>query len=563
MVNLNEKGRSPLRDKFGPVWDSQQDPAPILPALHRIMQDVGRLDAATLEPLAQEMELPISGLISAASFYHYFNLPKRGTHRCDGPVCNLALQGRRTDGRDEGVACPGLCDQAPAAMVDGAFKTNGRQPNYMLPVVNAADSGLAIFNQHFGEGPEGLPEYRESGGYAALVGLLEGRAVDRTLDLLEASGLEGRGGAAFPLAAKWRAVHAQRGQKKYVLCNADEGEPGTFKDRAILHLRPHLILEAMAIAGRVVGAEEGIIYLRYEYPEAVDVLANAVLEAQDHGFLGEGLRGRDFSFSVHVRRGAGSYVCGEETALLNSLEGRRPWPRERPPYPTSEGLWGRPTLVNNVETLAQVPAILRNGPGWFRELGLGENAGTKLYSLSGGVRRPGNYEIPLGTTARALIYEYGGGPPPGRDVKAFTLGGISGGLLGAADLDLELDYRSPQARGVHLGSGGVIVLDDSHCVVDFVKSCLAFYERESCGKCFPCRIGTVRLHEFAEGVGRLEGVGTNTLTRVNDISSAMQRASACGLGKSAPLVVRGMMTHFREEFEAHLEGECPAGVCQP
>lgn len=525
------------------------------------MQEKGRLDAEALEPLAAELGVSVSRLLSAASFYHYFSLPASDNLRCEGPVCHLDGTRNRSGQPEHGIGCPGLCDQVPASFTSGGYRANGGNPNYLVPVLNEDDSGLAIFDGWAKDGPEGIDDYRRSGGYAALEAFLKWADIEYALDLLEASGLEGRGGAAYPLATKWRAVRREESEPKYVVCNADEGEPGTFKDRAVLHMRPHLILEAMAIAGWIVGADRGIIYLRYEYPEAYEILADAIREAEARGFLGERVLGHEFSFLVHVRRGAGSYVCGEETALLNSLEGRRPWPRERPPYPTSKGLWGQPTLVNNVETLAQVPGILRNGAQWFRGLGHGSNAGTKLYSLSGNVKRPGNYELPLGTTARALIYEYGGGPSIGREVKGFTLGGISGGLLGADDLDLELDYRSPQKRGAHLGSGGVIVLDDSNCVVDFVGACLAFYQDESCGKCFPCRIGTVRLREFNQGAANLQGLADGTLAQVDEIASVMRAASACGLGKSAPLVLQNMMERFEPEFRAHLEGRCPTGVC--
>ncbi|MDX1600233.1 MAG: NADH-ubiquinone oxidoreductase-F iron-sulfur binding region domain-containing protein [Anaerolineales bacterium] len=519
------------------------------------------MDAETLEPLAAEMEVSVARLLSAASFYHYFSLPASDELRCEGPVCQLNGHTDQSGHPDRGIACPGLCDQAPASFKNGGYRANGREPIYLLPVQNQSDSGLAIFDGWESDGPEGIDDYRRVGGYAALEALLNGTDAESALEVLEASGLEGRGGAAFPLATKWRAVRGEKSESKYVVCNADEGEPGTFKDRAILHLRPHLVLEAMAIAGRLVGADTGIIYLRYEYPQAMDILDRAVHEAEAQGLLGDRVMGADFSFSVNVRRGAGSYVCGEETALLNSLEGKRPWPRERPPYPTSQGLWGQPTLVNNVETLAQVPAILRNGATWFRGLGRGSNAGTKLYSLSGSVKRPGNYELPLGTTARELIYTYGGGPSTGQEIKGFTLGGISGGLLGAADLDLELDYRSPQKLGVHLGSGGVIVLDDSDCVVDFVGTCLAFYQHESCGKCFPCRIGTVRLREFNQGAASLNGIKEGMLTQVGEIASVMRATSACGLGKSAPLVLQNMMERFEADFQAHLEGRCPSGIC--
>ncbi len=373
----------------------------------------------------------------------------------------------------------------------------------------------------------------------------------------------GRGGAAFPVAAKWRAVRASPGPDKFVVCNADEGEPGTFKDRALLHLRPHLLVEGMALAGLAVGASRGIIYLRYEYPEAYRVLNEAIQQAERAGLLGKSIEGSEFGFEVVVRRGAGSYVCGEETALLNSLEGRRPWPRERPPYPTTHGLWGRPTLINNVETFCTVPAMLRLGADAYASLGMNGNPGTKLYSLSGKVQRPGNYELPLGVTARELIFEHGGGLDAGRQLKAFTLGGISGGLLGPDQLDLALDYRAPVKVGANLGSGGIIVLDDTCCVVDFARSCLAFYASESCGRCFPCRIGTVRLREYLDfATGRAPGIDAR-VADLKDIGSAMASLSACGLGQSAHLPLQALWTTFADELAEHTEGHsCRAGVCR-
>lgn len=513
--------------------------------------------------LAQELDLPVSQLFSAASFYSYFDPSLNGRSHCEGPVCRLRGGAGTEDGHSHGIACPGLCDQAQATARSGEYRGSDGPAEYLRPPGLPSDSESAIFGTYRAAGTEGFESYRASGGYQAFLDLTGEEQIERSLGELEVSGLRGRGGAAFPLAAKWRAVRQQPQQPKYIVCNADEGEPGTFKDRAILHLRPHLLLEGMAIAGRIVGAKQGIIYLRHEYPLAYEVLNEAVQEAIESGILAPTASEDGPGFAVYVRRGAGSYVCGEETALLNSLEGRRPWPRERPPFPTTNGLWGQPTVLNNVETLATVPAILRNGGSWFEALGVGESAGTKLYSLSGDVERPGNFELPLGTTARELIFEYGDGPPGGRRVKAFTLGGISGGLLGEDDLDTPLDYRAPKALGCFLGSGGVIVLDGSSCAVDFVRSCLAFYEDESCGKCAPCRLGTVQLHRYASQLANLGGAGGIRPAELDQLIKAMHIASACGLGQSAPLVLEGLLTRFAGEVEAHRQGHCPAGTCGP
>jgi NADH:ubiquinone oxidoreductase subunit F (NADH-binding) len=554
-----------LTDKSLPVREGEQALAPCLPEFHRILAEQGALDAHTLAPLASAFKLPLADLVSATSFYHYFQPHAADeTHpvACSGPTCTLARNGAGGDLQSASLACPGLCDQAPARLESGKFQASGERAGvFEAPL--AGQTAAILFPLAGPKGTEDLGAYREQGGYQTLLELAHGGSAEGFLDSIQASGLVGRGGAAFPVAAKWRAVKAAPGDDKYVICNADEGEPGTFKDRALLHLRPHLLLEGMALAGIAVGAAHGIIYLRYEYPEAFRVLTEAIEQAETAGLLGSAIDGSKFGFNLVVRRGAGSYVCGEESALLNSLEGRRPWPRERPPYPTTEGLWGKPTLINNVETFSTVPAMLRMGVEAYRSLGVNGNPGTKLYSLSGKVRRPGNYELPLGVTARELIFEHGGGMADGRQLKAFTLGGISGGLLGPDQLDLPLDYRAPVKVGANLGSGGVVVLDDTCCVVDFARSCLAFYASESCGRCFPCRIGTVRLREYLDFASGRSGSVEVQLTDLKDIGAAMGSLSACGLGQSAHLPVRALWTTFADELHEHLEGRtCRTGVCR-
>jgi NADH:ubiquinone oxidoreductase subunit F (NADH-binding) len=522
----------------------------------------GLLSRTALEEVAASLQTPLADLYSAASFYHYFKLDgdePLGEGVCRGPVCSLSGIAPRAHLDLPSISCPGLCDQAPARYDRGDFSSAASADGgFRLP--HRTKEEEALF-RHIRAPDRRLESCRRNDGYGMLLNLVQKESDDEALATLQASGLCGRGGAAFPLALKWRAVRDAEGSPKYVVCNADEGEPGTFKDRPILHLQPHLLLEAMAIAGYLVGANVGIIYLRYEYPRAYDVLAKAIGEAEEEGLLGSNVGGSSFCFQVHIRRGAGSYVCGEESALLNSLEGRRPWPRERPPYPTSRGLWGRPTVVNNVETLCFVPLILRHGADWFRSLGRGGSSGTKIYSVSGRVCRPGNFELPVGISARELIMDYAGGPPSGRSLKAFTLGGISGGLLASEHLSLSLDYRSPAKHGVFLGSGGVIVLDDRCCVVDFVRSCVLFYEAESCGKCTPCRIGTVRLRELLDGLTGRGNLPSGVRQQMEKISDTMGASSACGLGQSVPLVVSGMGRFFAEELREHTQRKCRAGVC--
>jgi NADH-quinone oxidoreductase subunit F len=544
--------------------DPAEDRLGLLPALHEAQARDGCLTRDALEHVAASFRLAVADVFGAASFYHYFNTESEtpiARAACQGPVCSLAGFNARAAGTLHRIPCPGLCDRAPARYDSGRFYAAGNTgEDFLLP--RMVDNEVALLSGISTPKPEDLERYREAGGYRQLMSLIHAGDSANALALLEASGLLGRGGAAFPLAAKWKAVRAAPQSPKYVICNADEGEPGTFKDRALLHLRPHLLLEGMAIAGHAVGAATGIIYLRYEYPQALAILSQAVLDAEQARLLGDRIQGSSFSFRIMVRRGAGSYVCGEETARWNSLEGRRPWPRERPPFPTTHGLFGKPTVVNNVETLCWAPMILEKGAEWFRGLGKGDNGGTKIYSVSGLVQRPGNYELPLGISARELIFDHAGGPEPGHAIRAFTLGGISGGLLGEDRLDLALDYQSPPQHGVFLGSGGVIVLDERCCVVDFVRSCMVFYEQESCGKCYPCRIGTVRLREWLDALTGRAAQPALSKVQVEEIGAAMTSTSACGLGQSAPLVVKGMQQFFPEEVDAHLRArKCPVGVC--
>jgi NADH:ubiquinone oxidoreductase subunit F (NADH-binding) len=524
----------------------------MLTRLHEVQQRCGTLTRESLEALAIDKSIALSELYGFVRFFHHFHLEEAEDALCDGPVCSLP--GFR---RDEGSSkntfpCPGLCDQPVAAFHGGRFHPAGDGRGGYTPP-RRVPGEEALFRYVRLSDSQRLGSYESLGGYTQFRSLDSEKAADEVLNTIHESGLCGRGGAAFPVSVKLKSVRDQRETPKYVVCNADEGEPATFKDRVFLHLGPHLLLEGMAICGRLVGASHGIIYLRYEYPDALKELELAIGEARQAGLLE--------SFEIQIVRGAGSYVCGEETALLNSLEGRKPWPRERPPFPAEAGLFGKPTLVSNVETLAYVPPLLQKGAEWFRDLGRGDNVGTKIYSVSGAVRRPGNYELPMGVTARKLIMEYAGGPAEGRQLKAFTLGGISGGILGSECLDLALDYQSPQTEGCFLGSGGIVVLEDCCCVVDFVRSCLRFYEAESCGKCYPCRIGTTRLREFLDGVtGRAEDL--TKAEEVERIQEVMTNTSACGLGVSVPLLIAGLKKFFADELREHAEARvCRAGVC--
>ncbi|HEU68426.1 MAG TPA: NADH-quinone oxidoreductase subunit NuoF [Candidatus Acetothermia bacterium] len=405
--------------------------------------------------------------------------------------------------------------------------------------------------------PERIEEYIATGGYEAL-----GRAVtemkpEDVIEEVRNAGLRGRGGAGFPTGIKWSAVRTASEPERYVVCNADEGEPGTFKDRLILEGDPHKLLEGMAIAGYAVGARVGIIYIRGEYKLSIARIERAIADAEALGLLGERVFDTDTSFRVEVRPGAGAYVCGEETSLLESLEGKRGWPRIRPPYPVTHGLWGKPTVVNNVETLANVPVILRRGAAWYRTLGTPTCPGTKVYTILGHVRYPGLVEVEMGTPLRTLIYELGGGLPPGRSLKGVLVGGAAGAFLPPRELDARLDFDSLAERAAALGSGAVLVMDESACIVDMLGSVLRFFCHESCGQCTPCRSGTEVLVRLISSLqtGRADEA---TLAQMVQVVDAMRAASLCPLGQSVMLPVRTALSGFRDEFAAHLAGApCP------
>jgi NADH:ubiquinone oxidoreductase subunit F (NADH-binding) len=368
---------------------------------------------------------------------------------------------------------------------------------------------------------------------------------DAVLAVVSESKLAGRGGAGFPTGIKWGAVRDAEGGPKAIVCNADEGEPGCFKDRAIMDHDPHQLIEGMAIAAHATGATLGFIYLRYEYPETHAILAGALSEAAAAGYIGS-------DFQIHIRRGAGAYICGEEGSLLNSLEGKHPFPRNRPPFPVTHGFEDQPTAVNNVETLASVPPILENGAAWYRDLGMGDHAGTKLVSLSGDIQRPDNYEVPLGLPLSTLLYDWAGGPGEGRTIKAVTMAGLSGGFLAGDDLDVTLDEPSIRSKGSFLGAAGIIVFDDTRDMVAVAHGAMEFFAEESCGKCFPCRIGTQRITERLAG-----SAGPDTLkdwqSEIADVASVMKATSACGLGMAAPLVVESLIRYFPDAVARHVE----------
>ena len=409
--------------------------------------------------------------------------------------------------------------------------------------------------------PESIDDYLIHDGYQALAKVITEMSPEEVFTTLEKAGLRGRGGAGFPTGTKWRFVYKANGPKMYVICNADESEPGTFKDRLILEGDPHSIVEALVIAAYAVGADEGYLYIRGEYNIAKERVQKAISQAKELGFLGENIFGTDFSFNLHIHSGAGAYICGEETALIESIEGKRGEPRARPPYPTTNGLWGKPTLVNNVETLANVAPILRHGADWYRSFGPKSSPGTKVYTILGNVNVTGLIEVPMGITLREVIAIYGKGMKNGKPFKLAQTGGSSGSIVPASLQDTPMDFDSFSNAGVSLGSGALLICDEDTCVVDLAKVLLNFFRKESCGKCNPCRIGTQRVYEIMANISE----GTAKLQDLDDLlllSDNLFQLSNCGLGQTAGAPIRDILNHFRAEIEAHIRLKvCPTGIC--
>ena len=410
--------------------------------------------------------------------------------------------------------------------------------------------------------PEQIEEYIAVGGYEALAKAVTTMSPEDVIEEIKKSGLRGRGGGGFPTGMKWQFAKASVSDKKYVICNADEGDPGAFMDRSVLEGDPHKILEGMAVCGYAIGADEGYIYVRAEYPLAIKRLRIAIEQAEAMGLLGENIFGSGFSFKLHIKEGAGAFVCGEETALMASIEGKRCMPRPRPPFPAVAGLWGKPTNINNVETFGNVAAIITNGADWYAGFGTEKSKGTKVFALTGKINNTGLAEVPMGITMREIIYDIGGGINGGKKFKAVQIGGPSGGCLPESMLDLSIDYDSLTAAGAMMGSGGLVVMDEDTCMVDVAKFFLNFTQSESCGKCTPCREGTKRMLEvltrITEGQGR-EG----DIELLEELARNIKETALCGLGQTAPNPVLSTLKYFRHEYEAHIkEKRCPAGACE-
>ncbi len=564
---------SPTDQQIVDRW--RDEPASLLPMLHAFHDRDGYLTEAAIEVVSHALRIPIADLWGTITFYHHFSRtpPGQAAPRvCTGPVCRLhgadRLVAALADQGATGMPCSGRCD-APIPVLRGHQTFSGLIAADLaptpspLPPPNPGGVVECVF-AHIRETDRGtLDGYRRTGGYAGLADTLQTRTPNELVALISESGLAGRGGAGFPTGRKWQMVAAAAGGPKTIVCNADEGEPGCFKDRVIMDYDPFALIEGITLAAYAAGAERGFIYLRYEYPETLEILERAIAEAEAAGYLGDRILGTPFSFKLYIRRGAGAYICGEETSLLNSLEGKHPFPRNRPPYPTTNGYENRPTVVNNVETLASVPHIVARGAEWYRGLGLKGLAGTKIISLSGDVQRPGNYEVPMGLPLQTLLNDWAGGPRPGRRFQAVTMAGLSGGFLAGDDLVVDLDETSIRGRGSMLGAGGIMVFDDSRDMIEVAHDAMEFFAHESCGKCFPCRIGTRRLTERLNGQGKSLSLN-DWMAEVEDLSRTMKETSACGLGMAAPLITDSLTRYFPERVAVYVgSGERGTGNGEP
>ena len=516
--------------------------------------------------------------------------PRASAYVCEAASCMSAqahditvrlgeLTAGMTDVTIKRVGCLGLCAAGPLVEINETGQLFERvTPDNVDGIVTALkkvkptdtrqpqgpffEKQLRVVTENLGRiDPENLDDYLARDGYVALQRVLHEMTSTEVRDEITASGLRGRGGAGYPTGLKWTTVAKAQGTQKYVVCNADEGDPGAFMDRSVLESDPFRVLEGMAIAAFAVHATEGYIYCRAEYPLAVSRLRTAIRLAQRAGFLGTGIADTSFNFDVQIRLGAGAFVCGEETALIASVEGRRGTPRPRPPYPAVSGLWDWPTLINNVESFANVPTILRKGPAWFAEYGAGKSKGTKVFALAGRIVNTGLIEVPMGTTLREIVFDIGGGLIDGRPFKAVQTGGPSGGCIPAQFLDMPVSYESLIEVGSFMGSGGLIVMDDTSCMVDVAKYFQDFCREESCGKCVPCRVGTTQLYMLLDLITRGEAT-LEDLAQLERLAGIIQKTALCGLGQGAPNPIFSTLRYFRDEYMAHIvDRVCPAGVC--
>ncbi len=524
-------------------------PAPLLGLLHAFHDRDGFISEESLRDIAVGLRIPLAELFGTVTFYHHLacEAPGQAVPRiCTGPVCRLQggleiLNALKSEGATE-MPCAGRCDDC-VPVLKGHQVLTGKDVGTLsiqptpLPPPYSGDNEECIFADIREPERNTLEGYQQTGGYDSIKHAISSLSPEQVIETLKQSQLAGRGGAGFPTGMKWESVLNAPGEPKTIVCNADEGEPGCFKDRVILDYAPHAVIEGMTLAAYATGATRGFIYLRYEYPETYKILENALIEAEAEGLIGDDILGTELKFHIYIRRGAGAYVCGEEGSLLNSLEGKHPFPRNRPPYPVTHGFENLPTAVNNVETLAAAVQIVRHGAEWYKNLSYDENlAGTKIISLSGDIQKPGNYEVPFGLPLKTLLYDWAGGALEGRSIQAISSAGLSGGFIGERDFDINIDEPSFQSVGAMLGAAGIMVFDDTRDMVDVAHNAMAFFAEESCGKCFPCRIGTHRLTELLS-----EPLTQKSLELIAEIGSVMKATSACGLGTAAPNITDSLM----------------------
>jgi len=550
----------------------------IFSELREIQRQFGYLPADQLKALAKKIDVPLHRLHGVASFYPHFHLtppPKADVRVCQDMSCHLRgarvlragleetfRQSADTDAKIGGVSCLGRCNQAPAVAINERIYTGLSQAEITamvgdvlaggaLPEISQVHRSVRCASDPYGEGEH----------YQTIERLIKSRDWAATFETLKASGLRGLGGAGFPTESKWQLVRQAAGPEKFIVCNADESEPGTFKDRFILTHLPHLVIEGMILAGVLTGAQKGILYIRHEYEDQEKILHEEIRRCARNGLLGAKILGSEFSFELEIFVSPGGYICGEETALLEAIEGKRAEPRNKPPFPVQQGLWNKPTAINNVETFANVPAIFFRGVDWYKSQGLNGSAGLKFIGVSGDVVRPGVYEVPMGTPVSELIFKYGGGIAGGKQLKGFAPSGPSSGYLPASMADVRLDFKSLADAGSMLGSGALVVCAEDRCMLDMALNSTQFFRNESCGKCVPCRVGSQKLVEML--TGWTEGKGSAAdVALIDELSAALRLTSICGLGQVVPAPIASVLKHFRAEVESHiLQRRCPAGVC--
>jgi len=551
----------------------------IFSELREIQRQFGYLPAEQLKALAKKIDVPLYRLHGVASFYPHFHLtppPKADVRVCQDMSCHLrGARGLRagleesfrqsgfTDTKVGGVSCLGRCDEAPAVAINEHIYTGLAQNQITAMVGDVLASGaLPQISQVHRRVPCASDPYTDGKHYQTVGRLIQSRDWAAAFETLKTSGLRGLGGAGFPTESKWQLVRQAPGSDKYIVCNADESEPGTFKDRFILAHLPHLVVEGMILAGVLTGAQKGILYIRHEYEDQEKILYEEIRRCTRAGLLGPNLLGSGFTFDLEIFVSPGGYICGEETALLEAIEGKRAEPRNKPPFPVQQGLWNKPTVINNVETFSNVPAILFRGVDWYKAQGLNGAAGLKFIGVSGDVVHPGVYEVPMGTPVSELIFKYGGGIADGKKLKAFAPSGPSSGYLPASMADVRLDFKSLADAGSMLGSGALVVCAEDRCMLDMALNSTQFFRNESCGKCVPCRVGSQKLVEMLTGWTQGRG-SVADIALIDELSGALRQTSICGLGQVVPAPIASVLKHFRAEVEAHLlQRSCPVDVCR-